>query len=132
MFPECVDGESRARLAFAVCRLHLAFLRLSWTCCGQRGMIAYGCDERRAGVDSINVKWTYDRHEILADGIVHGVTRRIEGMAGAELSLSPIQMRGSDPVVKETRWDAANGSVTIPGRTVAAGRTVAVLEQLAR
>ena len=73
MFPECVDGESRARLAFAVCRLHLAFLRLSWTCCGQRGMIAYGCDEGRAGVDSINVKWTYDRHEILADGIVHGV-----------------------------------------------------------
>ena len=47
------------------------------------------------------------------------ITRRIEGMAGAELSLSPIQMRGSDPVVKETRWDAANGSVTIPGRTVA-------------
>ncbi len=52
------------------------------------------------------------------------ITRHIEGMTGIELTLSSIQARGCDPLVKQTRWDGANGAVAIPGRTVA------VLEQL--
>lgn len=47
------------------------------------------------------------------------VTERIEVMAGIDLDLSPIQADGADPVVRETAWDAASGTVTVPARTVA-------------
>ncbi|WP_257210379.1 alpha-1,6-glucosidase domain-containing protein [Actinomyces ruminis] len=33
--------------------------------------------------------------------------------------LSDIQMEGADPIVKDTRFDANTGTITIPGRTVA-------------
>ena len=47
------------------------------------------------------------------------VTQVVPGLAGAELSLSPVQSGGADPVVKATRWDSTTGAVTVPGRTVA-------------
>lgn len=47
------------------------------------------------------------------------VTQQIPGLAGANLSLSPIQANGSDPVVKQTTWTAATGTVSVPARTVA-------------
>ncbi len=47
------------------------------------------------------------------------VTQGVPGLAGAELSLSPVQSGGADPVVKATRWDSTTGAVTVPGRTVA-------------
>ena len=34
-------------------------------------------------------------------------------------TLSSIQARGDDSVVKQTRWNAAKGEVTVPARTVA-------------
>ena len=40
-------------------------------------------------------------------------------MAGAALSLSPVQASGSDPVVTSSTWDAATGTATVPARTVA-------------
>jgi alpha-1,6-glucosidase-like protein len=43
----------------------------------------------------------------------------VPGMAHAELTLSPVQARGADPVVKASRWDAGAGTVTVPARTVA-------------
>ncbi len=46
-------------------------------------------------------------------------TQTVPGLAGAELSLSPVQAGGSDDVVKGTSWDAATGSVTVPARSVA-------------
>ncbi|MEU4601801.1 pullulanase-type alpha-1,6-glucosidase [Kribbella sp. NPDC023972] len=47
------------------------------------------------------------------------VTQQIPGLTGANLSLSPIQASGSDPVVKQTTWTPATGTVTVPARTVA-------------
>ena len=43
----------------------------------------------------------------------------VEGLAGERYALSSVQARGSDPVVRETRWDVATGTVTVPARTVA-------------
>jgi hypothetical protein len=47
------------------------------------------------------------------------VTQKVRGLAGASLALSPVQVDGSDPVVKSATWDAATGSATVPPRTVA-------------
>ncbi len=53
-----------------------------------------------------------------------GVDAKVEGMAGAALTLSRVQRAGSDVVVKQTRWDRESGTLHVPGRTVA------VLEEL--
>ena len=47
------------------------------------------------------------------------VSQVVPGMAGASLSLSPVQASGADPVVKTSTWDAATGTATVPARTVA-------------
>ena len=47
------------------------------------------------------------------------VTLAVDGLAGARYVLSSVQSRGSDPVVRQTRWDVATGTVTVPARTVA-------------
>lgn len=47
------------------------------------------------------------------------VTQTVEALAGRDYVLSPVQAQGSDAVVKETAWDAATGTVTVPARTVA-------------
>src|SRR5699024_10470154 len=47
------------------------------------------------------------------------ITREIDGFAGREFELSPVQQSGVDEVVQDTTWSADTGAVTIPGRTVA-------------
>jgi pullulanase-type alpha-1,6-glucosidase len=47
------------------------------------------------------------------------VRQRVPELAGHALVLSPVQLRGSDPVVKRTTWDAATATATVPARTVA-------------
>jgi pullulanase/glycogen debranching enzyme len=47
------------------------------------------------------------------------VTQKVPGLAGAALSLSPVQAAGSDAVVKTAAWDSGSGSATVPPRTVA-------------
>jgi pullulanase-type alpha-1,6-glucosidase len=47
------------------------------------------------------------------------VNQRVPGLAGAALSLSPVQADGSDSVVKSAAWDSSAGSATVPPRTVA-------------
>jgi pullulanase/glycogen debranching enzyme len=47
------------------------------------------------------------------------VRQRVPALAGSALTLSPVQATGADPVVRTTRWDAATGTATVPGRTVA-------------
>jgi pullulanase-type alpha-1,6-glucosidase len=47
------------------------------------------------------------------------VTQKVPGLAGAALSLSPVQASGADAVVKASAWDAASGSATVPARSVA-------------
>lgn len=43
----------------------------------------------------------------------------VDGLAGTSWQLSPIQAYGSDDVVKQTAWDPATGTVSVPARTVA-------------
>jgi hypothetical protein len=40
-------------------------------------------------------------------------------LRGLRLSLHPVQARGSDPLVRRSRYDAATGSFSVPGRTAA-------------
>src|SRR5699024_11457857 len=47
------------------------------------------------------------------------VTEQVDGFAGRELALSPVQLGGLDAVVRESAWDAETGTVTVPARTVA-------------
>ncbi|PFG40535.1 pullulanase-type alpha-1,6-glucosidase [Georgenia soli] len=47
------------------------------------------------------------------------VTETVVELAGREYVLSPVQAEGADDVVKDTTYDAATGSVTVPARTVA-------------
>ena len=47
------------------------------------------------------------------------VTQKVPGLAGAALSLSPVQAQGSDAVVKTSTWDASTGAASVPARTVA-------------
>ena len=46
------------------------------------------------------------------------VTQRIDGLAGRKYALSRVLARGSDDVVRGTRWERATGEVTVPARTV--------------
>jgi len=47
------------------------------------------------------------------------VSIAVDGLAGARYALSSIQAKGSDDVVRQTTWDRATGTVTVPARTVA-------------
>ncbi|MFC9692475.1 pullulanase-type alpha-1,6-glucosidase [Kribbella sp. NPDC056951] len=47
------------------------------------------------------------------------VTQTVPGLAGQSAALSPVQASGSDPVVKQTTWTAATGTIQVPARTVA-------------
>jgi hypothetical protein len=47
------------------------------------------------------------------------VSQQLPGLTGANLSLSPVQAAGSDPIVKQTTWTAGTGTVDVPARTVA-------------
>jgi pullulanase-type alpha-1,6-glucosidase len=47
------------------------------------------------------------------------VSQQLPALTGQSLSLSPIQAAGSDPVVKQTTWTTADGTVSVPARTVA-------------
>ncbi len=47
------------------------------------------------------------------------ITEQVDGFAGRDFALSPVQQDGVDDVVRSTVWDAGTGTVTVPGRTVA-------------
>ncbi len=47
------------------------------------------------------------------------VTQQIPGLSGQTLRLSEVQANGTDPVVKQTTWNASTGTATVPARTVA-------------
>lgn len=46
------------------------------------------------------------------------MTERIDGLAGRDYMLSPVLAKGSDAVVRGTRWNEATGEVSVPARTV--------------
>ncbi len=43
----------------------------------------------------------------------------VAGLAGTQQSLHPVQAAGADQVVKQSGFDAASGTFTVPARTVA-------------
>ncbi|WP_082031135.1 pullulanase-type alpha-1,6-glucosidase [Tessaracoccus massiliensis] len=47
------------------------------------------------------------------------IVEEVDGLAGAELELSPILTEGddADPVLATTAWDAASGTLTVPARS---------------
>ncbi|SKC50310.1 pullulanase-type alpha-1,6-glucosidase [Krasilnikoviella flava] len=47
------------------------------------------------------------------------VTLELSDLARRDYRLSGVQRTGADPVVRQTRWDARTGTVTVPARTVA-------------
>ncbi len=47
------------------------------------------------------------------------VSIAVDGLAGACYTLSSVQARGSDDVVRQTTWDRTTGTVRVPARTVA-------------
>jgi pullulanase-type alpha-1,6-glucosidase len=47
------------------------------------------------------------------------VIQQVPGLSGQTLALAPTQATGADPVVKQTAWTAATGTVSVPARTVA-------------
>ena len=69
------------------------------------------------------------------DGVVvvfnatpHEISQRVDALVDRFLVLSEVQVCGVDPVVRETRFDATTGLVTVPARTVA----VLIQEQAGR
>ena len=77
------------------------------------------------GWDSSTRWWAKDVDKKL-DGVLvvvnasdEATTQTVSSLAGHKLALSPVQAKGSDPVVKGTTWDKATGTVTVPPRTVA-------------
>ncbi|WP_024287088.1 pullulanase-type alpha-1,6-glucosidase [Cellulomonas sp. KRMCY2] len=48
------------------------------------------------------------------------ITVPVDGLAGTTYALSPVLAAGSDDVVRQTGWDVATGTVTVPARTVTA------------
>lgn len=45
--------------------------------------------------------------------------QRVGALSGKGYALHPVQAAGSDAVVKRASYDAASGTFTVPGRTVA-------------
>ncbi len=46
-------------------------------------------------------------------------TQTVASLAGRRYELHPVQERGSDPVVRASRYDARSGAFAVPARTVA-------------
>ena len=77
------------------------------------------------GWDPRRKAWRHDVDKHL-DGLLvvinasdEPTTQTVTGLRGHRLELSPVQAKGSDPVVRRTTWKAATGTVTVPARTVA-------------
>jgi pullulanase-type alpha-1,6-glucosidase len=56
---------------------------------------------------------------VVFNGTPSVVDQAVPGLSGADLTLSPVQALGADPVVKESAWDSAAATFTVPARTVA-------------
>ncbi|KQR16848.1 pullulanase-type alpha-1,6-glucosidase [Cellulomonas sp. Leaf334] len=88
------------------------------------GVVVMTIDDE-PGWDRSTKRWAKDVDKKL-DGVLvvlnasdEATTQTVSSLAGHRLTLSPVQAKGSDPVVKATTWDRATGTVTVPPRTVA-------------
>ncbi|MDQ0373057.1 pullulanase-type alpha-1,6-glucosidase [Cellulomonas humilata] len=88
------------------------------------GVVVMTIDDE-PGWDPTTRWWAKDVDKKL-DGVLvvvnasdEATTQTVSSLSGHKLTLSPVQAKGSDPVVKGTTWDKATGTVTVPPRTVA-------------
>ncbi|WP_421734590.1 pullulanase-type alpha-1,6-glucosidase [Cellulomonas sp.] len=88
------------------------------------GVVVMAIDDE-PGWSSATRRWTKDVDRkldsvlVVINGSDEPTTQTVDALRGHRLTLSPVQARGSDPVVRTTTWDKATGSVTVPPRTVA-------------
>lgn len=80
------------------------------------------------GVITMSIDDTAGRRDVdrRLDGVLvvlnaspEAATVEVPELAGRRYALSRVQARGIDPVVRQTTWDRATGTVTVPPRTVA-------------
>ena len=93
--------------------------RVSFPVCGpqaQPGVIVMVIDD---GAGEADVDPALDGVVVVLNATPHEINQRVDALVGRFLVLSDVQAHGSDPVVRETRFDTATGTVTVPARTVA-------------
>ncbi|MDO5739049.1 MAG: pullulanase-type alpha-1,6-glucosidase [Ornithinimicrobium sp.] len=56
---------------------------------------------------------------VVLNASTDSVRQEVPGLAGQSWTLSDVQQEGVDPVTRDTRWDRAAGTVTVPGLTAA-------------
>ena len=71
------------------------------------------------GAGEADVDPALDGVVVVLNATPHEINQRVDALVGRFLVLSDVQAHGSDPVVRETRFDTATGTVTVPARTVA-------------
>ena len=88
---------------------------VSGTTAAQDGVIVMRIDDTVGrGVDPRikNVMVVFNTSDI-------AVAQPVPGLVGAKFRLSPVQTRGSDPLVKTSAWNRSTSTLSVPARTVA-------------
>ena len=109
----------RSTPLFSLGSAELVRERVSFPVCGpqaQPGVIVMVIDD---GAGEADVDPALDGVVVVLNATPHEIGQRVDALVGRFLVLSDVQAHGSDPVVRETRFDAATGKVTVPARTVA-------------
>ncbi len=84
------------------------------------GLVLLHVDDRGGGdLTGPDVDPALDGVLVVVNARPEEVREKVPALAGRVYRLSPVQAAGVDPVVRATAWDAASGTVTVPGRTVA-------------
>ena len=82
----------------------------------QPGLIIMVIDD---GAGEADVDPALDGVVVVFNATPHEISQRVDALVDRFLVLSEVQVCGVDPVVRETRFDATTGLVTVPARTVA-------------
>ncbi|MFI2488199.1 pullulanase-type alpha-1,6-glucosidase [Promicromonospora kroppenstedtii] len=80
------------------------------------GVITMSVDDRAGRTDADR---KLDGVLVVFNASPDEATVEVPELAGRDYALSPVQARGADPVVRDTTWNHAAGTVTVPPRTVA-------------
>ncbi len=82
------------------------------------GLVLMAVDDW-AGKYEVDVDEDLDGVLVAINATPDEIVTTVPELAGRQFSLSPVQADGQDAVVKETGWVAADGTLTVPGRTAA-------------
>jgi pullulanase len=83
----------------------------------QPGLIVMTLSDAVAGRTALGSAW---KHVVVLFNAGPGeVTFRYPGLSQVAFALHPAQAGGADPVVKQARFDRAQGAITVPGLTTA-------------